>query len=146
MPDKMTPEQWIIEGEVGTSSRTIWAVMVGAVDGKRQCDNWHYDTPRDPDDFSRCYKLIVLFPEWKARLPEVAQTFPKWIPFIREWGTLADMYRKALARNPDGYGYSNEIYNFMQGLDAEGMRLDGWIQTSPGSWHRPDKKEQTNGK
>lgn len=89
----MKPNEWIIEGDVGVSSRTIWAVMTGIVAKPRQCDR-HYDTPSDPDDFSRCYKLLCLFPEWKARLPKVAKIFTKWMPYIREWDKLCEMYRQ----------------------------------------------------
>lgn len=88
----LTPAQWIVFGEVGTSSRTIWGVMTGAVIS--YVGDWNFDVPADMDDFSRCYKLIALFPEWRQRLPEVAQIFPKWIPFVREWDKLCDLCRE----------------------------------------------------
>jgi hypothetical protein len=132
----MKPEQWIIEGEVGTSSKTIWAVMMGVVNEKRQCDDWHYDTPKDPSDFGRCWKLINLFPEWESRLHEVSDVFPKWIPFVSEWDRLTTMYEDALR---EGKEYAPGMYGFMQELNDEAMLLDGWIQDSPSSWHRPNK-------
>ena len=45
--DRMTPEEWIVNGEVGVSSKTIWAVMMGVVTDKQEC-NWRHDTPKDP--------------------------------------------------------------------------------------------------
>ena len=108
----MRHEQWIVNGEVGTSSKAIWAVMMGAVI-KNDSSWWNYDIPHDPDDFSRCWKLLVLFPEWRRRLPEVAEMFPKWIPFVEEWDKLTTMYEKNLTDNPNGYGYSDEMMDFM---------------------------------
>ena len=152
----MKPEQWIIEGEVGTSSRTIWAVMMGIVTEPQQCD-WNYDTPSDPDDMSRCVKLIILFPEWRPRLNEVAQIFPKWTPYIREWNKLEKMYFQWVV-NLDEYHnklheyfvnkphtkrprFHSEMYDFMQVLNREAMTLDGWIEDSPSAWHRPNQPE-----
>jgi hypothetical protein len=131
----MKPEQWIINGEVGTSSKTIWAVMMGAVMEKRR-DSWDYGCPHDPDDFSRCWKLLSLFPEWRERLPEVSKIFPEWTGFIREWDKLTEMLESNLKNEPNGYGYSREMYDFMQKLLDEGLLADGWEQTGIGSWKR----------
>ena len=149
----MTPEEWIIEGEVGTSSKTIWAVMMGVVKEKREC-NWDYDTPKDPDDFKRCWKLIMSIPEWRPRLPEVAAIFSKWIPFIREWNKLETMLKDWLINNEaywelpyakrKHYQFTDGIYDFMQKLDKEAMILDGWIEDAPDCYHK-DKKEEQHG-
>lgn len=160
MKETLTPMEWIIKGEVGISSKTIWSVMMGIEKVKQACDGWNYDVPHDPDDFSRCWKLLVAFPEWKPRLNEVAKVFPKWTGFIREWDKLCDMVRQwyidseifvqkraaywKLAEDErigikepvyEGHG----MYEFMQSLEKEGMILDGWVQDSPGGWHRPTK-------
>lgn len=155
----MQPEEWIIEGEVGTSSKTIWAVMMGLIKEPQQCDNWHYDTPHDSDDFSRCTKLLHLFPDWRKRIGEVGDKFPKWTPFCREWAKLETMYIQHVSdiekyqrervnskytrlhkKKPQFKDFdSTNMYDFMQKLNDEGMLLDGWIQDSPSSWHRPNK-------
>ncbi len=132
----MKPEQWIVNGEVGTSSKTIWAVMQDAVIKDSPRAGWDYGVPHDPDDFSRCWKLLILFPQWRRRLSEVAQVFPSWIGFIREWDKLEKMYLKNLTDKPEGFGYSKEMYNLMQQLEDEGRLADGWVQTAPGSWQR----------
>lgn len=148
----ITPEQWLLEGEVGVSSKTIWAVMMGVVKARRQCDNWHYDVPHDPDDFGRCYTLLILFPKWRKRLAEVCAIFPKWTPFVREWPTLEKMYVQWQVNREDYYKrlaeyhrkrphrrkprFEDGMCEFMQRLVAEGMELDGWVQTGPGSWRR----------
>jgi len=143
--EKMKPEQWVIEGKVGVSSRTIWAVMMGIVTEPRQCDGQYYDTPHDPDDFSRCFNLLVEFPEWTKRLNEVGKLFPKWQPFVREWSKLKEMhyqwcidienYRKEKIIHPQKK-FKNGMYDFMHELADEGMLLDGWTKIGVGSWER----------
>ena len=128
----MKPEQWIINGEVGTSSKTIWAVMMDAVLPSRK-DSWDYSVPHDPDDFSRCWKLLALFPKWEGRLSEVADVFPAWVGFVREWDKLKAMYEALLV---EGKHYSTEMYDLMKQLEDEGRLADGWIQDSPSGWHR----------
>lgn len=144
----MRPEQWIIEGEVGTSSKTIWAVMMGVVREPTQC-NFNYDVPHDPDDFSRCYKLLCLFPYWEGRLWEVAKVFPKWEPFVREWTKLKELYPQWQSnvrayynlpfKERKKFKFNDGMYEFMRKLDDEGMLLDGWVKDSPCSWHRPQE-------
>jgi len=145
MSSTMSPEQWIVEGEVGTSSKTIWAVMMGVVKEKHEC-NWDYDTPKDPDDFKRCWKLIVAIPEWRNRLAEVSTIFPKWVPFIREWDKLEAMlvnhlvemetYHKLPYKEQKRFQFSDGMWEFMQQLDHEAMLLDGWIEDAPGCYHK----------
>lgn len=128
----MKPEQWIINGVVGTSSKTIWAVMMDAVlPGCK--DSLVYGVPRDPNDFRRCWKLLVLFPEWRTRLSEVAIQFPAWVGFVREWDKLTAMFEALLA---EGEYYSPEMYCFMKELEEEGMLADGWIKKSASGWSR----------
>lgn len=151
----MEPNEWIIEGEVGTSSKTIWAVMMGIVKTPKSCGG-NYDTPRDPDDFSRCYKLLKLFPQWESRIDEVGVMFPKWQPFCREWDKLTKMFEQSLidyskyeyaqseyyskkphSKKPRWEDFNTtKMYDFMQTLNNEGLVLDGWVKDSPYSWHK----------
>ncbi len=134
----MNPQEWIIYGEVGTSSKTIWSVMTGIVENKMRCDGMHFDTPKDPDDFSRCFKLLTLFPVWRSKLFMVADRFPKWIPFVREWDNLEKMYYKWQVniekyfslpiKERKKFKFDDGMYNFMQKLDDEAMVLDGWVK------------------
>lgn len=141
----MNPNEWILSMDTGTSSKTIWAVMMGVVKEKRQCDDMNYDVPHDPSDFERCWKLLVQIPEWKARLQEVADIFPKWIPFIREWKKLTEMYyqwridinnyEQLLPKDRIKFKFHG-MYDFMQELEHEGMLLDGWMCKGKGSYER----------
>lgn len=107
-PPTNTPQDWFFGRDTGTSSLTIYAVMMNTPSPHKR-----YDVPHDPDDFSRCYLLLNLFPEWKTRLGEVATRFPIWRPFVREWDKLTEMYETAI-KTPKSPG--REMYDFMQSL------------------------------
>ncbi len=118
----MKPEEWIVNGEVGISSKTIWAVMMGAV-MKEDHHAWlNYSVPRDPDDLSRCIKLLALVKGWRERLPEVVATFPEWGPLVREWESLERMGWKWIADEHGLQDLTNAeaLYELMQQLIQEG--------------------------
>ena len=135
----MDPIRWISEGEVGTSSRTIWTAMMGGASGPRAC-GFEYDTPKDPDDFRRCLLLLQLFPEWRHRLSEVAQIFPKYKPMVDRWNEM-----EALWREESPSGKCPKLYDLMKQLNDEGMILDGWKRTGPRSWERAKGRERSKG-
>ncbi len=81
----MKPEQWIVSHDTGTSSKTIWAVMMGVK------PDWP-DVPLDVDDFGRCLRLISVVPEFRPRLQEVADKYPKWQPLVDNWAELERLY------------------------------------------------------
>jgi hypothetical protein len=129
------PLDWIAYGDVGVSSRTIWAVMVGVIQkGPIPCGS-AYDVPHDPDDFRRCYNLLKLFPSWRQRLSRVSAIFPAWTPFVSSWDKI-----EALFERERSTGLCPETYKLMQQLREESMLLDGWIKTGPGSWTRPTQE------
>lgn len=109
-PETNTPEEWFASRDTGTSSCTIYAVMMNT-------PMRNYDVPHDPSDFGRCYRLLALFPAWKVRMDEVAQRFPKWKPFVREWRELTEMYETAMASPSKS---APEMYRFMNALEYEG--------------------------
>ncbi|MCB0374546.1 MAG: hypothetical protein KDD04_01355 [Sinomicrobium sp.] len=47
----MTLNEWIINGETGISSKTMWAAITGTVTAGRK--GYGFDVPHDPDDFRR---------------------------------------------------------------------------------------------
>jgi hypothetical protein len=123
----MTPIDWLLNGETGVSSKTICAVMTGSVA--------HYnDVPHDPSDFGRCYKLLALFPEWRARLHEVAEKFPMWGPMVEAWDELTALYEEETKSKS---GKAPKLYDRMQVLIDEGRIAAGWMKTGPGCWRGP---------
>lgn len=114
-PPPKTPTDWIEGRDTGVSSVTIWSVLMNV----RSPYN-RFDPPRDPSDFGRCYRLLEQFPDWKPRLPKVADRFPFWGPYIREWDSLTAMYDAGLASDS---GHAEKLYLRLQELEAESRAL-----------------------
>ena len=73
-------DAWLLSGDTGMSSKAIFDFMrTGAKGG------W---TPSDPSDLGRCLRLLERFPEWRARMPEMADCSPKWAAIIPHWDLL----------------------------------------------------------
>ncbi len=75
------PKDWLLSGDTGSSSEAIWHHMMGTKGLKRV---W---TPADSGDFGRCFRLLRLFPEWRARLGEMRK-YPAWKPIVDVWPLL----------------------------------------------------------
>jgi hypothetical protein len=103
--------EWIVNGSVGISSKTIWGVLQGIKVGR---DN----KPYDPDDFSRCYTLVKQCNLQQEDLEKVSIALPYWKPYIDNWGKLTEMYELNVKEN---WVNSKEIgmYEFMKVLCEE---------------------------
>lgn len=124
----MTPIEWLCGNDTGVSSKTILAVMTNsAVTG-----TFGADIPYDPSDFGRCYRLLRHFPEWRQRLPEVAERYPIWGPMVEAWEEMTALWER---ESPTGK--CPELYEMMSKLVDAGRLAAGWVQTSPYSWRRP---------
>lgn len=86
---------WLINGDTGISSETIWSVMMSR---RIEKSYWRADVPQDPDDFGRCYRLLKVMPSWRERLPEVATKYPAWKPLVGAWDELTALYEEELPR------------------------------------------------
>lgn len=71
---------WFAGSDTGVSACTIAAFMCGA-----DMESIYTSHPRDPGDMGRCLRLLETFPEWKARLPEIASLSPQWASLIKHW-------------------------------------------------------------
>lgn len=84
----MTPKQkalqWIVGGDTGISSETLWATMMGV---KRDWPSY----PHDPSDIGRCFRLLKLIPSWKKRLGEMRRLGPCWRVLVKHWDELEKM-------------------------------------------------------
>lgn len=130
----MTPIEWLLRDDTGISSKTICAVMTGSEMG----GSFDPDVPHDPSDFGRCYRLLQNFPEWKARLPEVAIAYPMWGPMVAAWDELTSMYEE---EKQNKSGKAPKMYERMRSLVEEGRLADGWEKTGPNSWRGPKRDE-----
>ena len=93
MTDPERRTAWLKMCDHGLSSRCIADVMCGITSGGEH--------PRDPDDFGRCERLLILYPEWRARLPEMRAVSPVWAALIDRWADIEAAWRHdvALARS-----------------------------------------------
>jgi len=102
-------EAWVGNGDTGTSSLTIWAVLM-----KRVSPHGYLDAPHDPDDFGRCYRLLRIMPSWRARLSEVASACQAWGPMVDHWDELVGLWER---EKPSGY--CPDLYDRMQILRGD---------------------------
>lgn len=119
----MNLDEWIIYGEIGISSKTMWAAITGIVTGGSM--RFDFNVPHDSDDFSRCYKLWKQCGITAEQLNRVSTVFPWWKPFIDNWDKLVSMFEN-----------KEPMYEYIQTLEYESMILDGWVEISKGSWTR----------
>ena len=116
VPKAVTPTDWLLGDDTGCSSETICRFMMGKPD-------YSPSIPHDADDFGRCYRLLILFPQWLERLPELAQKYSCWRPMVREWDKLTAMYEKGMNNQWDGKGWE-KMYEFMRKLVDEGYKKE----------------------
>lgn len=77
--------RWIVDGQVGMSSKAIWAHMTGT---QSEC----MSAPSDTDDLNRCLLLLDLIPEWTARMGEMATHGNEWQALSPIWTDLASTF------------------------------------------------------
>lgn len=126
----MTPLNWIMGRDTGTSSKTIFAVMMGELTERETQCGGTYGVPHDQDDFGRCYRLLELFPDWKKRIGEMAHFLPAWVPYVREWDRLTALHKASHGK------WSQEFHDFIDRIEEESRIADGWKKTGKGSWTR----------
>lgn len=80
---------WLESGDQGLSSRTMWDCFMGR-------ENCRVSYPYDPDDFSRCYKLLEAVPEWKEKLPKLKELSWQWSNLVDNWPKLNVFYENML--------------------------------------------------
>lgn len=101
--------RWIRSWDTGLSSVTIWHTMMGLPWSR----SWGPTPPRDPDDLGRCLGLFEILPEWRPRLPEVADRYPEWAPLVQAWDELEALYREE-----EPAGTAPRCYARMKSLEA----------------------------
>lgn len=95
-----TAEQWLAGWDTGLSSLTIWHFMHRGIVMRPTI-------PYDVADFGRCYRLLLLFPEWRQRLDKMGETIPMWKPFVAAWPEMERLFIE---------GEAPKLYAFIQTL------------------------------
>ena len=88
--------------------KLMWNCLIGNF-------NFSVDHPYDPDDFSRCYKLLQAVPEWKIELHKLKLLSKEWDNLVENWDKLTEMFEE---NQRTGWQNSKKIgmYEFMQTL------------------------------
>ena len=81
--------EWLFNGEVGLSSKTIAASVLRVYYNRAHI-------PYDKSDFSRCYKLVKFADIPKIELEILAKTYPEWKPIVENWDNLIYRYENDL--------------------------------------------------
>lgn len=89
---------WASGLHVGISSATIYTVMMGQ---KPKMESTIGFPPSDPSDLGRCLRLLRIRPDWRPRLQEVADRFPKWQTLVDHWDEI-----EALMEEEVGWDWS----------------------------------------
>jgi hypothetical protein len=112
--------EWIVSGDTGISSKTMWAAIMGV----EPCDP---DVPYDTGDFGRCYRMCQKCDVSKQDLGVVPIKFPYWKPIIDNWDKLCRLYE---AKDYEG------VYNLLDSFHDEIMSLKGYTKTGKDSWQK----------
>lgn len=111
--------EWLRGHDTGVSSLTIFSVFSEKHGAAALASARHADAPYDPSDFGRCYRLLKLFPEWRARIGEVAVRYQGWSGLIGAWAELEALYDEE-SKSPSGM--APKLYARIQKLRERGVR------------------------
>jgi hypothetical protein len=115
----MTPAAWLIQGEAGTSSKTMCSAFVGA----RMHDS-DADIPSDPDDFRRCWLFAEDVDGVKGNLQIVADMYPWWAPFINRWDEIeATMKAEVKSIRNCRRKHATKTYELMRLIETESYKI-----------------------
>lgn len=105
LPDSQ--KLWLINGDRGLSSETLFKYTTGVdVTG-----DWGDNYPYDPADLRRCMQLLEQCPELKSCLPRVAAAGPVWAEYVERWDELTRMLKQEKA---GGSGKAPRTYAIMK--------------------------------
>ena len=85
--------EWLAVGEQGSSSQAMFYAITGVMP-QRFSQGTRRSHPHDPDDFSRCYKLVKVVPELSSQLGKVAELSDTWATIILEWDNLCALFEE----------------------------------------------------
>ncbi len=108
---------WLDRGEVGVSSRTMWAAFTGGSGGRGYRE---FCYPLDPDDYRRCRLLLDLIPEWRRDLSPVVARFPWMKPFVDRWDEFDRLWIEEFPKNK-----CLKLYALMKVAETEAIAMGG---------------------
>lgn len=114
-PDRsyVSYEDWLENGDVGESSRTILFVLTGL--GRPH----EFRPPSDPSDFRRCWLLLRAFPELRPQFDRVADRFPAWMSLVARWDDIERTLASEVGDIAAGKGEAPNTLALMRELRGE---------------------------
>jgi hypothetical protein len=106
---------WLAIGRRGLSSNTLFTFLTG-VNAENE-DYGHY-YPRDPDDLSRCRRLLEQCPELISCLPRVAAAGPEWAALVPRWDEVCALMDEESPEWREGRGRAPKTYALMKDIFA----------------------------
>lgn len=109
--------QWLANGERGISSDTIFSHITGL----NVLKGWRGSHPHDPDDMTRCIKLLERCPSVAKRFDSMREVSPEWARLVDSWPLLVAMLDEEIPGWRDGrYGSAPKLYARMRAMFALG--------------------------
>lgn len=106
-----TLDAWPDSDDTGMSSKAIYRHMRNGPAFAADFRSGGVPHPLDPSDFGRCYRLLNLAPDWRARITEMAQHGPEWAALSGAWDELTALYEEELP-----HGTAPRLYARMKAL------------------------------
>lgn len=100
--------RWLHGHDTGLSSKAIFHFMTLGVKGGF--------TPSDPSDLGRCLRLLKRFPEWRERMPEMANCSQRWADLMPYWDLLEKSLFSEVA-DLETEGRAPETYRMMKAIE-----------------------------
>lgn len=105
--------EWLACGHRGLSSNTLFTFLTG-VSAEKENDGHNY--PHDPDDLSRCRRLLETCPDLVSCLPRVAAAGPEWRVLIQRWDEVCGLMDQEAPRWREGQGDCPRTYALMRSI------------------------------
>lgn len=105
--------RWLANGRRGTSSNTIVTHLTG-IDAMGKWDRRSH--PYDPDDMTRCRRVLEEVPELQALFKNMATCSPQWAVLIEHWQELCDLMDSEAPDWRAGLGDCPNTYRRMYAL------------------------------
>ena len=106
---KQSQLQWIVSGDTGISSETMWAAINGV-------ENHWKGVPHDPSDFGRCYRYVNTCCITREQMEIVKIYHPPFTPFIDNWDNICKLYES------EQHGRMVKTYDYIKSLLEESYK------------------------
>lgn len=118
--------KWMTGDDTGISSMALCAFMVSGEICRK------HDYPRDPGDFGRCARLLLLVPEWCSRVPEMTACGPYWAALAARWAEITTSMESECGLKceksrtaPDTYKLMRSVLEPVEKADKSMFRFGG---------------------